>query len=189
MKVFLSFSLIFTIVFTAFSCNQINAQTTANYSRNAKILQEEKPVVKILKREVIPGAITFTRQNGCLLKIPVSTFFLDNEITLKTPVNLAVLGNSIPKWRNEYRQPWMSKLTDYQMGEYKMMIFQIGKHPSSLIRLEESEQQLVDSQILCAVAAYKIFGSNIRLLQEIPNQKGNSLSLPFNLGWERLFYN
>jgi hypothetical protein len=83
----------------------------------------------------------------------------------------------------------MSKLTDYERGEYKMMFFQIGRHPSTLIKLEESEKQLLDSQTACAVAAYKIFGSNIRLLEEIPQQKHNSLDLHLNQGWNRLFCN
>ena len=187
MKVLLSF--IFTILFAALPCNQIYAQTAASYSRNALILQLKEPQVKVVKREVTPGAITFTRQNGCLVRIPASTYFLDSGITLKTPVGLTVSGNTVPQWRNEYRQPWMSKLTDYQIGEYKMMFFQIGRHPSTLIKLEESEKQLLDSQTACAVAAYKIFGSNLRLLQEVTNQRQDSFSLPFNQGWNRVFYN
>ena len=70
-----------------------------------------------------------------------------------------------------------------------MMFFQIGRHPSTLIKLEESEKQLLDSQTACAVAAYKIFGSNLRLLQEVTNQRQDSFSLPFNQGWNRVFYN
>ncbi len=186
MKIFLSF--ILTVFLAALTCNQTDAQTAASYLSDAKILQVEEPLVKVVKREVTPGAITFTRQNGCLVKIPASIYFLDNGITLKTPVRLSISGNTIPKWRNEYRQPWMSKLTDYQRGEYKMMIFQIGKHPSTLIKLEESEKQLLDSQTACAVAAYKVFGSNIRLLQEIPLQRQDSFYLPLNQGWNRFFY-
>lgn len=187
MKLFLSF--IFAVLLAVLPCNQIYAQTAASYSRNPKILQLENDNAIVFKREVTPGVITFTRQNGCSVKIPASTYFLDNGITLKTPAGLTISGNTIPQWRNEYREPWMSKLTDYKRGEYKMMIFQIGKHPSTLIKVEESQKQLLDSQTACAVAAYKIFGSNIRLLQEIPNQRQDSLSLPLVQGWNRLFYN
>jgi len=182
-------SLIFAIGLYALPCNLAYAQTAAFYPRDAKILQLEEPSVVVTKIEVKPGTITFTRQNGCLVKIPVSTYFLDNGITLKTPVNLTISGNTIPQWRNEYREPWRSKLTDYQIGEYKMMIFQIGKHPSTLIKSEESDKLLVDSQTACAVAAYKIFGSNIRLLQEVNHQKQRSLLLPFNEGWKQIFCN
>lgn len=185
MKIFLTF--IFAIVLAALPCNQAYAQTAASYSKNARILQFEEPPIIVVKREVSPGVIKFTRQNGCWVKIPVSTYFLDNGITLKTPVRLTVSGNTIPQWRNEYREPWKSKLTDYKTGEYKMMIFQIGRHPSTLIRFEESDKQLVDSQTGCAIAAYKVFGSNIRLLQEVPNQRRDSFSLPLDKGWNRLF--
>ncbi len=181
------FNLILTVFLATLSCNQTNAQTAASYLTDAKILQVEEPRVIVVKREVTPGAITFTRQNGCLVKIPASTYFLDNGITLKTPGRLSISGNTIPQWRNEYRQPWRSKLTDYQRGEYKMMFFQIGKHPSKLIRYEESDKQLIDSQTACAVAAYKIFGSNIRLLQEVTNQKQDIFSLPLQRGWNRFF--
>lgn len=187
MKIFIS--LIFAVALSALPYNQAYSQTAAFYSRDAKVLQSEKPSAIVVKLEVTPGTITFTRQNGCLVKIPASTYFLDNGITLKTPVDLTISGNTIPQWRNEYREPWRSKLTDYQIGEYKMMIFQIGKHPSTLIKFEESDKLLVDSQTACAVAAYNIFGSNIRLLQEVNNQKQNSLLLPFKQGWNKLFCN
>ena len=187
MKFFWSF--IFAVLLAALPCNQTDAQTATSYLRNAKSLQIEEPLAIVLKHEITPGAITFTRQNGCLVKIPASTYFLDNGITLKTPARLTISGNTIPQWRNEYRQPWMSKLTDYERGEYKMMLLQIGKHPSTLIKFEESDKQLLDSQTACAVAAYKIFGSNIRLLQEIPLQRQDSFSLPLNKGWNRLFCN
>ncbi|WP_414620477.1 hypothetical protein [Calothrix sp. CCY 0018] len=187
MKFFLSF--IFAVFLAALPCNQTYAQTAASYLTDAKILQVEEPLVKVVKRQVTPGVIIFTRQNGCLVKIPASTYSLDSGITLKTPVGLTVSGSTVPQWRNEYRQPWMSKLTDYQRGEYKMMIFQIGRHPSTLIKLEESDKQLLDSQTACAVAAYKIFGSNFRLLQEVTNQRQDSFYLPFNQGWDKIFYN
>ncbi len=185
MKTILSF--IVAVFFAALPCTQINAQIAASYSRNVEVLQLEEPFAIVIKREVIPGVVMFTRDNGCVLKIPVSINFLDNGMTLKTPAQLAVSGNSIPQWRNEYRKPWKSELTDYERGEYKIMLFQIGQHPSSLIGVEESEKSLLEAQTVCAIAAYKIFGSNLRLLQAIPSQKYDRFSLPFMQGWERLF--
>ncbi|NJM17331.1 MAG: hypothetical protein HC836_04400 [Richelia sp. RM2_1_2] len=187
MKFFWSF--IFAVFLAALTCNQTDAQTATSDLESAKILQIQEPLAIVIKHEITPGTIIFTRQNGCLVKIPASTYFLDNGITLKTPAMLTFSGNTIPQWRNEYRQPWMSKLTDYERGEYKMMLLQIGKHPSTLIKFEESEKQLLDSQTACAVAAYKIFGSNMRLLQEIPLQRQDSFALPLNQGWNKLFCN
>jgi hypothetical protein len=187
MKIVLNF--ILTAFLATFPYTQINAQTALSYSRNVEVLQLEEPSVIVVKREVIPGVVTFTRYNGCALQIPVSTNFLDNGTTLKTPAQLAISGNSIPQWRNEYRKPWKSEFTDYERGEYKIMIFQIGQHPSTLIGVEQSEKQLLDAQTNCAAAAYRIFGSNLKLLQAIPNQKRNTFSLPLSQGWERLFSN
>jgi hypothetical protein len=187
MKILLNF--VVAVFLATLPCTQINAQTALSYSRNVEVLQLQEPSVIVVKREIVPGVVTFTRYNGCALKIPVLTNFLDNGTTLKTPAQLAISGNSIPQWHNEYRKPWKSEFTDYERGEYKIMILQIGQHPSTLIGVEQSEKKLLDAQTNCAAAAYRIFGSNLRLLQAIPNQNLNSFSLPLSQGWERLFYN
>jgi hypothetical protein len=187
MKIF--FSLAFALIFTGLLCPLVNAQVAVPYSRKAEVLIHEESPVLVVKREVTPGTITFTRQNGCLLHNPVSTNFLDNGMVLKTPVQLATLGNSVPQWRDEYKQPWKSQLTDMVGGEYKIMILQIGQHPPISIGVEESEQKILDAQTACAVAAYKIFGSNLKLLTPVRNFQPNRLSLPLGQDWEQYFPN
>ncbi|KYC37294.1 hypothetical protein WA1_47635 [Scytonema hofmannii PCC 7110] len=166
---------------------QVTAQTAMSSSRNIKALQLDESSVKVVKREVTPGLVTFTRQNGCVLQNPISTNFLNDGTILETPIRLTASTNSIPEWRNESRKPWQSQLTDYEGGERKMMLLQIGRHPSTPIAVEESSEKLLDSQTICTIAAYKIFGSNNRLLAPIPTQKQNRLSLPLEQGWEKHF--
>jgi len=171
-------------IILAITPGQIKAQTIVPASRNLALLKLEESSVMVVKREVTPGVVTFTRQNGCLLQNPVSRDFLNNGTTLETPIRLAVSGNSVPQWRNEYRKPWQSALTDYEGREQKMMLFQIGKHPSTLIRVEESDGKMVEAETACAATAYEIFGSNLRLLKAIPEQRHNSLSLSLGENWE-----
>jgi hypothetical protein len=187
MNIFLS--IMIAIFIACLDSTAVKAQITESYSRNVEVLLHEESPVIVVKREVIPGVVTFTWQNGCFLQNPVCTNFLDNGTVLSTPIRLTISGNTIPQWRNEYRKPWMSELTDLEGREYKIIFFQIGRHPSNLIRVEESDKKMVDAQTVCIVGAYKIFGSNFRLLTPIPNQKQNSLSVPFKAGWERHFSN
>jgi hypothetical protein len=168
---------------------QMNVQTEVLPSPgNAEqLLKFEEPSVIVVRREVIPGVVTFTRQNGCLLQNPVSRNFLNNGMTLETPIRLAASGNSLPRWRNEYRKPWQSALTDYEGGEQKIMFLQIGKHPSTLIRVSESDEKMLEAETACATAAYKIFGSNLRLLKPIPEQRHNNLSVSLSENWVTSF--
>lgn len=181
------FNLIIASFLAALPCNQIQAQTPVLDSRDIEQLQLTEPVVKVIKREVVPGIVTFNRNHGCTLQNPISTNFLDNGVILRTPVQLTVTGNTLPQWRNEYRKSWRSELTDYEGGEYKIMLLQIGQHPPTLIELEESQQQLIEAQTLCAVATSRIFGSNLKLLREHPPQKCDRFCLSLVKDWERFF--
>ncbi|MUG92287.1 hypothetical protein F7734_07390 [Scytonema sp. UIC 10036] len=185
MKLFFRFAIATLLASVPYA--QAIAQVAMSPSRNIKALQHNESSVRVVKREVTPGLVTFTRQNGCLLQNPISRNFLNDGTVLETPIRLSASTNSIPKWRNESRKPWQSQLTDYEGGERKMMLFQIGRHPSTPIAVEESSEKLLDSQTICTIAAYKIFESNNRLLTPIPTHKHNSLSLPLEQGWKKHF--
>ncbi|MEC4888321.1 MAG: hypothetical protein SAL70_44505 [Scytonema sp. PMC 1070.18] len=185
MKIFFSF--VITALLASVPYAKVNAQTALSASRNVKALQLEASSVRVVKREITPGLVTFTRQNGCWLQNPISKNFLDDGTILETPIRLTASTNTIPQWRNESRKPWKSALTDYEGGERKMMLLQIGRHPLTTIGVEESREKLLDSQIVCTIAAYKIFGSNNRLLKQIPTPIHNSFSLPLEQGWQRHF--
>ena len=169
--------------------SQAFAETSLTTSQNVSVLlnRNDSSTAKVIKREVIPGTFSLTRQNGCIVRNPILTTFLDDGTTLQTPAGITVVGNSLSQWRNEYKQPWQSKLTDYEGGEYKIMIFQIGKHPSTLLKTEESEEKLIDSQISCNAAIYKVYRSNLRLIKPISEPQKSNFSLSFNEGWERHF--
>jgi hypothetical protein len=182
MNKFLGSAIAVVLVIT--SSAKMNAQTIVSYPRNSALLRPEESSVIVVKREVTPGVVTFTRQNGCLLQNPVSRDFLNNGTILETSIRLAASGNSVPQWRNEYRKPWQSALTDYEGGEQKMMLFQFGKHPSTLIKVEESDEKILEAETACAATAYKIFGSNLRLLKPITEQRYNSFSLSLKENWD-----
>ena len=168
-------------------CAQVTAQTIPSFSRNAKELTFRKPVAIVKKREIIPGVVTFTRQNGCLLKSPMSRNFLEDGTTLETSMRLAISGNNIPKWHSEYKKPWQSKLTDHLAGEYKIMLFQIGRHRPTIVKVEQSDKKLLDAQNVCTIATYRMFKSNLSLLKPISQPRQNVLSLSMERDWERYF--
>ena len=153
---------------------------------NAQALQIEAPHATIIKREINPGTVTFTRQNSCFLKTAFYTNYLNDGTILSTPYYFAGSGQTLPAWRTEYKRPWKSQLTDYEGGETKVMLLQIGRHPSIPIQVEESNTLLLDAQTKCAVGAYRIFGRNLKLIRPLPQQHLN-LNLPYNQGWERNF--
>jgi hypothetical protein len=187
MNIFLRFAI--SSVLVAASCVQATAQTTVSPSRNAIALRLDHSSARVIKREITPGTVTFTRQNGCSLQIPVSTVFFNDGTILRTPIQVTASGNSVPQWRNEYRKPWLSQLTDYEGGEYKFMLFKVGQHPSILIGVEESEQKMLETQTVCAAAAYQIFKSNRLLLKPIAEKRVNDLSWSLKQGWESYFSN
>ncbi|MEM9927760.1 MAG: hypothetical protein AAF915_29250, partial [Cyanobacteria bacterium P01_D01_bin.50] len=143
----------------------------------------------VKKREVTPGRVTFTRQNGCSFQSPISKSFLEDGTALETPVRLAISGNNIPQWRSELKKPWQSKLTDYRAGEYKFMLFQIGQHLPTIIKVEESDKQLLNAETACNIATYKIFKNNLSLLKPISQPRENFFSLSMARDWERYFSN
>ncbi len=169
--------------------SQAFAETSLTSSQSVSVLlnRNDSSAAKVIKREVIPGTFSLTRQNGCIVRNPILTTFLDDGTTLQTPAGITIVGNSLSQWRNEYKQPWQSKLTDYEGGEYKIMILKIGKHPSTLLKTEESEEKLIDSQTSCNAAIYKVYRSNIRLIKPISEPQKSNFSLSFNEGWERHF--
>lgn len=168
--------------------SQATAQTAQVPSNASALLQENSSSrARVVKRGVIPGVIKLTRQNGCVVQNPISTTFLDDGTTLKTPGKVIVFGNSVSRWRNEYKRPWQSKLTDYERGEYKIMILQIGQHPPTYLQTEESEEKLIDPRTSCSTAIHKIYRSNIGLLKPLSSPKPNHLSLSFSEGWEKHF--
>lgn len=158
------------------------AQTPVQAS-NAQALLIEAPQATIIKREINPGTVTFTRQNSCFFKTAFYTNYLNDGTILSTPYYFAGSGQTLPAWRTEYKQPWKSQLTDYERGETKVMLLQIGRHPSIPIQIEESNKILLDAQTKCAVGAYRIFGRNLKLIRPLPQQHLN-LNLPYNQGWE-----
>ncbi len=175
------------------SLNIGSSQATAqkplpSFHKVSVLLNENSfPSAKVVRREIIPGTVKMTRQNGCIVQNPVLTTFLDDGTTLLTPAGITVFGNSVYQWRNEYKQPWQSKLTDYEGGEYKIMILKIGKHPSTLIKTEESEEKLIDAQTSCTIAINKMYRSNLRLIQPISNPTQSNFNLSFIQGWEKHF--
>lgn len=167
--------------------NIVKAQTPITALKDAYQLTIQPPHPTIIKREIIPGVVSFNRQNGCYLRSAIYTNYLDNGIALSTPYSLTGSGKTVPEWRNEYKQPWKSQVTDYEGGEAKLMLIQIGRHPSILIRVEESDKKLLDAQTLCAMGAYRIFGRNIKLIKPISEQRENNLSIQLNNAWQRVF--
>jgi hypothetical protein len=152
---------------------------------NAQALLIDAPHATIVKREINPGTVTFTRHNSCSLKTASYTNYLNNGTILSTPYSLAGSGQTVPFERTEYKQPWKSQLTDYEGRETKVMLLQVGHHPSTPIQVNESSEKLLDAQTKCAVGAYRIFGRNLKLIK--PLSKQPSLDLPLNQGWERNF--
>ncbi|BAZ15449.1 hypothetical protein NIES4071_73210 [Calothrix sp. NIES-4071] len=166
-------------------CTIATAQTPVK-ALNAQALLIEAPYATIIKREINPGTVTFTRQNSCLLKTASYTNYLNDGTILSTPYYLAGSGQTLPAWRTEYKQPWKSQLTDYERGETKFMLLQVGHHPSIPVQVEESSSILLDAQTKCAIGAYRIFGRNLKLIRPLPQQHLN-FNLQFNQGWERNF--
>lgn len=208
MKFFLNFKLyvirnklailiLLTVTYLTAAPSQVAAQTPVNEtplvrqplpsSQNVSVLLNDNfPSAKVIKREVIPGFVKLT-SNGCVVQNPILTTFLDDGTTLITPAGITIFGNSLSQWRNEYKQPWRSKLTDYEGGEYKITLLQIGKHPPTLIRTEESDKKLIDAQTSCNIAIHKVYRSNLRLIKPIQNPEKNNFSLSFSQGWEKHF--
>jgi hypothetical protein len=174
------------IIYACIYNDCVVAQTSISAKNNADLLNRETPHAIVVKREINPGIVIFNRNNGCFLQSATYTNYLDNGIRLSTPYLLTGSGNTISEWRNEYKQPWKSQLTDYEGGESKAMLLQFGKHPSTLIRFEESDKKLLDAQTICAVGAYRIFGINMSLISPLLPPE-NNLSLPLNQGWGRNF--
>lgn len=165
----------------------IAAAQTPVQAPNTQALLIEAPQATIIKREIIPGTVTFTRQNSCVLKAASYTNYLNDGTILSTPYYLAGSGQTLPTWRTEYKRPWKSQLTDYEGGETKVMFLQIGRHPSIAIQTEESNTVLLDAQTKCAVGAYRIFGRNLKLIRPLPQQQHLNFNLPYSQGWERNF--
>ena len=153
---------------------------------SAQGLLIDTPHATVVKREISPGIVTFSRQNSCFIKTASYTNYLNNGTILSTPYSLAGSGQTVPEWRTEYKQPWKSQLTDYEGGETKVMLLQVGRHPSIPIQVNESSEKLLDAQTKCAVGAYRIFGRNLKLIRPLSGQQP-SLNLPLNQGWERNF--
>jgi hypothetical protein len=170
----------------AFIPHTIVTAQTSILTASAQALLIDSPHAIVVKREIIPGIVTFTHQNSCYLKTAVYTNYLNNGTILSNPYFLAGSGQTIPEWRTEYKQPWKSQLTDYEGGESKVMLLQVGHHPSIPIQVTESSQKLLDAQTKCAVGAYRIFGRNLMLIRPLSQQQP-SLNLPLNQGWERNF--
>jgi hypothetical protein len=162
------------------------AQTPVTVS-NAQALLTEVPNAIVVKREIHPGTVTFTRQNSCLLKTASYTNYLNDGTILSTPYYLEGSGQTLPEWRTEYKQPWKSQLTDYEGRETKVMLLQIGRHPSVPIQIEESNKILLDAQTKCAIGAYRIFGRNLKLIRPLPQKHNSNFNLQYHQGWERNF--
>lgn len=177
------FSLAIATFLVSLSGVSVSAQTVETVSRSAEVLLVSQPTAVVVKREVTPGIVKFNRLQGCWVQNPISTNYLDDGTVLSTPIQLAASGNTVPEWRREYRQPWKSQLSDYEGGEQKYILLQIGRHPAKLIGVEESDKKLTESQTACAVAAYKIFGNNLRLLQPIAQKRQNDLSVSLEDVW------
>ena len=187
MKTFFSCSV--ASFLTIIPCGQVTAETIPSFSTSAKELTVKQPVAIVKKRELTPGRVTFTRQNGCSFQSPISKIFLEDGTTLETPVKLAIYGNNIPKWRSELKKTWRSKLTDYIAGEYKIMLFQIGQHPPKIVKNEESNEKLLNAEIACNIASYQIFKHNLSLLKPISQPRENLFYLSTAGDWERYFSN
>ena len=187
MKIF--FSCAVASFLAILSCTQVLAETIPTYSKSAKELTVTQSIAIVKKREVIPGRVIFNRQNGCSFQSPITKNYLEDGTTLETPIRFAFSGNNIPEWRSELKKPWESKLTDYTAGEYKIMLFQIGQHPPKIVKIEESEEQLLNSDTACNIASHKIFNKNISLLKPISQPRKNLFSLSMNSDWERHFSN
>ncbi|MEM9927980.1 MAG: hypothetical protein AAF915_30390, partial [Cyanobacteria bacterium P01_D01_bin.50] len=71
-------------------CVQVTAETIPSFSTSAKELIVKQPIAIVKKREVTPGRVTFTRQNGCSFQSPISKSFLEDGTALETPVRLAI---------------------------------------------------------------------------------------------------
>ena len=170
-------------------CNQVLAETISPFSTSAKELTIKRPIAIVKKKEVIPGKLTFNRQNGCSFQSPISKIFLEDGTTLETPVKIAISGNNIPKWRSELKKPWQSKLTDYQSGEYKVMLLRIGQHPPRIIKIKQSNEQLLNVYTACNIASHYIFQTNQNLLKPIYQPRENVFSLSMNDDWTRYFSN
>lgn len=170
-------------------CTQVLAERIPSFSISAKELTVKQPAAIVKKREVIPGRVTFTRQNGCSFQSPISKTFLEDGTTLETPVRLAISGNNIPQWRSELKKYWRSQLTDYLAGEYKIMLFQIGQHSPKMVKVEESDEQLLNAETACNIATYQIFKNNLSLLKPISQPRENLFSLSMAQDWERYFSN
>ena len=162
-----------------------SAQTPVIAS-SAQALLTSTPRAKIVKREINPGTVTFTRQNSCVLKTAFYTNYLNDGTILSTPYHLKGSAQTLPAWRTEYKQPIKSQLTDYEGGETKVMLLQVGRHPSIPIQLEQSSTILLDAQTKCAVGAYRIFRRNLNLIRALPQQHLD-LNLTHIQGWERNF--
>jgi hypothetical protein len=161
------------------------AQTPVQAS-DAQALLTEAPHATIVKREINPGTVTFTRQNSCVLKTASYTNYLNDGTILSNPYYIEGSGQTLTAWRTEYKQPWKSQLTDYEGRETKVMLLQVGRHPSIPIQLKESDTILLDAQTICAIGAYRIFGRNLKLIRPLPQQHSD-LNLPYTQGWERNF--
>lgn len=72
----------------------VTAQTRVQAS-NAQALLIEAPQATIIKREIIPGTVTFTRQHSCVLKATSYTNYLNDGTILSTPYYLAGSGSTL----------------------------------------------------------------------------------------------
>ncbi len=68
------------------------------------------------------------------------------------------------------------------------MLFKIGQHPPKIVKLEESDKQLLNAEIACNIATYQIFKNNLSLLKPISQPRQNFFYLSMARDWERYFY-